>query len=329
MSAAFTNRAAPWRQKLRKLAASARVSRESGLMILIVLQIILFSIMFPVSFPTFGNFAAVVRNMALDGILATGMMLLMIGGLFDLSIGAMFSMVGVVTGWLMKTAGVPVPVAIAIGLGVAALGGFLNGFIVAKVRVNALIATLGTMGIFRGVAILLGGPGINFLPASFTRLGQAQLFGIQSPVWLMLFVAVLSHYLLARTSFFRQYYYIGSNPKAARLSGIGVERMQVLGFVLMGLLAGLSGIAFASRIGTSVSIAGDGAELRVITAVILGGASLNGGKGTVRGAIVGVAFIALINNVLIISAVSAYWQSIIIGVVLVCAVAADALLNRD
>lgn len=329
MSAAFTNRAAPWRQKLRKLAASARVSRESGLMILIVLQIILFSIMFPVSFPTFGNFAAVVRNMALDGILATGMMLLMIGGLFDLSIGAMFSMVGVVTGWLMKTAGVPVPLAIAIGLGVAALGGFLNGFIVAKVRVNALIATLGTMGIFRGVAILLGGPGINFLPASFTRLGQAQLFGIQSPVWLMLFVAVLSHYLLARTSFFRQYYYIGSNPKAARLSGIGVERMQVLGFVLMGLLAGLSGIAFASRIGTSVSIAGDGAELRVITAVILGGASLNGGKGTVRGAIVGVAFIALINNVLIISAVSAYWQSIIIGVVLVCAVAADALLNRD
>lgn len=205
----------------------------------------------------------------------------------------------------------------------------MNGLIVAKVKVNALIATLGTMGIFRGLSVLLGGPGISFLPPSFSRLGQAVFLGIQSPVWLMSLVVLLFQYLMARTRFFRQYYYIGSNQRAAYLSGINVPRMQMLAFTLMGLLAGLSGIVFASRIATSVSIAGDGAELRVITAVILGGASLTGGKGTIWGAIIGVAFIALINNVLIISAVSTYWQSIIIGIVLVLAVAMDALLNRQ
>ena len=329
MSVTSMDQSATLPLKPRRPAKSLFFSREMALMALIVFQVIVFSILFPISFPTFANFAAIARNLALDGIMATGMMLMMIGGCFDLSIGGMFSMAGVITGWLMKEAGLPVPLAVVIGLAVATFGGWMNGLIVAKVKVNALIATLGTMGIFRGLSVLLGGPGISFLPPSFSRLGQAVFLGIQSPVWLMSLVVLLFQYLMARTRFFRQYYYIGSNQRAAYLSGINVPRMQMLAFTLMGLLAGLSGIVFASRIATSVSIAGDGAELRVITAVILGGASLTGGKGTIWGAIIGVAFIALINNVLIISAVSTYWQSIIIGIVLVLAVAMDALLNRQ
>ncbi len=309
----------------RKNFATIAVTRETALLGLIVLQLILFSLLFPYSFPTAANFSAIVRNLALDGILATGMMMMMIGGSFDLSVGGMFSLAGVVTGWLMKSAGLPVPLAITAGLGVAAFGGFLNGVIVARVKVNALIATLGTMGIFRGFAVLAGGPGITFLPPSFSALGQSELLGLQTPVWVMLLLAVLFQYLLARTSFFRRYYYIGNNPKAATLSGINVPKMQVVGFTLMGLIAGLAGILFAARIGTAVSIAGDGAELRVITAVILGGASLTGGKGKIWGALIGVAFIALINNIVIIARVSSYWQSILIGVVLVCAVALDAV----
>ena len=329
MSVTSMDQSATLLLKPRRPAKSLFFSREMALMALIVFQVIVFSILFPISFPTFANFAAIARNLALDGIMATGMMLMMIGGWFDLSIGGMFSMAGVITGWLMKEAGLPVPLAVVIGLAVAAFGGWMNGLIVAKVKVNALIATLGTMGIFRGLSVLLGGPGISVLPPSFFRLGQAVFLGIQSPVWLMSLVVLLFQCLMARTRFFRQYYYIGSNQRAAYLSGINVPRMQMLAFTLMGLLAGLSGIVFASRIATSVSIAGDGAELRVITAVILGGASLTGGKGTIWGAIIGVTFIALINNVLIISAVSTYWQSIIIGIVLVLAVAMDALLNRQ
>jgi ribose/xylose/arabinose/galactoside ABC-type transport system permease subunit len=303
-------------------------TREFLLVALIVLQIVVFSILFPVSFPNFENFAAILRNLAADGILAVGMMIMLITGLFDLSVGGMLSMIGVITGWLMKQAGFPVWLAILVGLAVAALGGLINGLVVAKLRVNALIATLGTMGIFRGVAVLIGGPGIGFLPESFNRIGQSQLFGVQSPVWIMAALALVFQYLMSRTAFFRQYYYIGANEKAATLSGINVTRMQIVAFTIMGLIAGLAGIVFASRIGTSVSIAGDGAELRVITAVILGGASLNGGKGTIWGALIGVTFIALIQNILIIAKVDAYWQNIIIGVVLVGAVALDAAFNR-
>lgn len=303
-------------------------SRELGLAALTLLIILLFSILFPYTFKSFANFNAILRNLAFEGILAIGMMLMLVGGVFDLSVGAMASMIGVITGWLMKSAGWPVPAAIAAGLLVAAAGGFLNGFIVAKVRVNALITTLGTMGIFQGIALLIGGPGITFLPESFTKFGQAEIGGVQAPVLLLVVLAAVAHYCLAHTRFFRQYYYIGSNPKAAHLSGINVERLQILSFTLMGMIAGLAGIVYASRIATATSTVGVGAELTAITAVILGGASLTGGKGTIWGAMIGVFFMALMKNVLIISRVSSEWQGIILGAVLVLAVAVDSVMNR-
>jgi ribose transport system permease protein len=186
--------------------------------------------------------------------------------------------------------------------------------------------------------LLIGGPGITFLPDSFTRFGQAEFprlawgtfkfNGLQTPVWLMLALALVAHYCLAHTRFFRQYYYIGSNPKAALLSGIQVERMQVLAFTIMGVIAGLAGIVYASRIATASSTVGDLKELGAITAVILGGASLAGGKGTIAGALIGVFFMALMQNVLIIMRVSSEWQGIILGGVLVLAVAVDSLMNR-
>jgi ribose transport system permease protein len=260
--------------------------------------------------------------------MAAGMLVLMVSGLFDLSVGGMFSMIGVLAGWLMKHGGVPVPLAVLAGLAVAALGGFINGFIVARVKVNALITTLGTMQIFRGVAVLVGGPGITFLPESFAKLGQAKVLGLQSTVWIMFAVMAVFHFLMRKTRFFRQYYYIGGNEKAAVLSGIPVPSMQVAAFVISGLLAGLSGMLFSARIATSVSVAGDGAELRIITAVILGGASLKGGKGSILGALIGVVFIALINNLMIIAKISSYWQSIVIGMVLVIAVAMDYFFEK-
>jgi ribose/xylose/arabinose/galactoside ABC-type transport system permease subunit len=196
------------------------------------------------------------------------------------------------------------------------------------VRVNPLITTLGTMGVFQGIALLVGGPGITFLPESFTRVGQAELLGLQMPVWLLLVMALAAHYALAHTRFFRKYYFIGSNGKAARLSGINVERMQVLGFAVAGVIAGLAGIVYASRIATASATLGVGAELQAVTAVILGGASLAGGQGTIRGALIGVFFMALMKNVLIISRVSSEWQGIALGGVLVAAVALDSAMSR-
>ena len=301
--------------------SSFRLTRETILVALTLLAAGAASFVFPKSFPTWANATALLRNMALDGVMACGMMVLMVGGLFDLSIGSMFSMAGVLTAWMLGV--LPGSVAVAAGLGIAAVGGALNGWVVAKVKVNALIATLGTMQIFRGVAVLIGGPGLSNLPAGFGRVGQAEWLGLQSPIWLMICVSIAGQFLLAKTRFFRRYYYIGANSKAALLSGIRVEQMQFFAFVLMGLLAGLAGIVFAARVGTATSTAGDGAELRIITAVILGGASLSGGRGTIWGALAGVLFISLINNIMIFARLSPEWQSIIIGFVLVVAVGLD------
>lgn len=304
------------------------MTRELGLVILIVLLFIVASLAYPSVFPTYDNIAAILRNLALDGVMATGTLLLLVGGVFDLSIGAMFSMGGVVIGWMLKDMGMPLGLALIGALIMVALGGLLNGFLVAKVGVNALITTLGTMQIFRGIAILFGGPGIVLTNYSeFINLGQSNILGLQTGVWLMIIVVILFLYLLSKTRYFRQFYYIGGNEKAAELSGINVQRMKILGFVIMAILAGLSGIAFAARLGSAVSRAGDGKELQIITAVILGGASLQGGKGTVWGALAGVIFIALINNVMIIANVSTYWQSIVIGVILIMAVAADSIFT--
>jgi len=309
-------------------ASRFRLTRETILIILTLAAIIGATLAFPRSFPTYANLSALLRNMALDGVMACGMVVLMVSGVFDLSVGSLFSMTGVLTGWLMTRAGLPVPLAILAGLGLAALAGTLNGFVVAKVRVNALIATLGTMQVFRGIAVLVGGPGIANLPPAYTGLGQAEWLGLQAPIWLMLAVVIVGQFCLAKTRFFRKYYYVGANAKAAHLSGIPVDRMLIVGFTLMGLLAGLAGMTFAARVGTASSTAGDGAELRIITAVILGGASLTGGRGTVWGTLVGVLFIALINNVMIFARLSPEWQSIVIGSVLVIAVALDRFLAR-
>src|SRR5689334_17704632 len=299
-------------------------SREVSLALVIYLAIIVASILYPTSFFSAANLRVVLNNLAVEGILALGMMMLMIGGVFDLSVGSLMSLVGVVSGWLMIGRGWPVGPSAAAGMLLGTLGGFVNGLLVAHARVNALIATLGTLGIFQGVAILIAGPSIANLPTQFTRLGQSELLGLQAPVWLLLVLLLITHFGLHHTRLMRQYYYIGSNARAARLSGIEVERMQILGFTMMGLMAGLAGLAFAARVGTAVSSAGAGAELRVITAVILGGASLTGGKGSMPGALLGVTFMALVNNILIITRVSSYWQSIVVGFILVLAVALDS-----
>ena len=303
--------------------------RELDLLLLLFLTAVVFSILYPVSFYSIGNFQAVLRNLAADGIVAVGMMMLMVAGVFDLSVGAMWSLAGVVVGYLLVHFHCSTAVAVSAGLLTGALGGLANGVIVTRARVNALIATLAMMGILHGLAVLIGGTSIANLPEEFTKLGQAEWMGVQSPVWLLLIIASVAHYLLARTRWFRQLYYIGANAKAAALSGILVARMQIVAFVLAGLVAAAAGIAFASRVGTAVTQAGSGAELRVITAVILGGASLTGGRGTILGAILGVAFMSLVNNLLIIVGVSSYWHGIVVGVILIVAVGLDSLRTQE
>lgn len=308
---------------LRRLVGRIAASRPLTLLILILVLSFYMTLRFPENFPTAYNIGAVLLNAAQQGILVVGMMLLMIGGTFDLSIGSTLALSGVVSAIAVTQLGLPPLIAALSGVLFGAIAGLVNGFITTRLGINALITTLATMTIFRGVTQLLSGTGISPISDSFAQLGQTTFLGIEPPFWTMVVIVLAGTWAVARTRFFRQYYFIGGNPRAAQLSGIKVERLMLIAFVLMGALAGLSGILGAARLNAAVVTAGIGVELNVITAAVLGGASLKGGEGTVIGGVLGVMLIALVQNALIINGVSVFFQGIIIGLVLLLAVSFD------
>lgn len=319
MSDVMKQPARPMRNPLRVLAGS----RPLTLFVLVVVLCVTMTIAYPNNFPTPYNASAVLLNAAQNGILVTGMMMLMIAGTFDLSIGSTLALAGVWAGVTVGLWGWPPALGLATGVGVGAIAGLVNGLIVTRIGINALIATLATLTIFRGLTYLTAGTGVTPIGDDFKLIGQAVFFGLQTPFWVMLAVVLIGGWAIARTRFFRQYYYIGGNAKAAKLSGIRVERLTLIGFVLMGTLAGLAGVLGAARLNSAVVSAGIGVELSVITATVLGGASLKGGEGSVLGGVLGVLFIALVQNAMIINGVGIFWQNIIIGLVLLLAVSLD------
>jgi ribose transport system permease protein len=287
------------------------------------------SLVFPDTFSTFDNFSQILLNLSIDTIVAVGMMLLLVSGSFDLSVGSVVAFAGCLTAYLLHFFQLPVPVAITIGLVSSVALGFINGYLIAYQGINPMIQTLAMMGIVRGCALMVSGSGIQNLPYWFNAIGQSKLAGIQMPVWYMLFCVLLFTFLLNKTTIFRQYYYIGGNEKAADLSGIRVKRMKMLGFVLSATLAGVAGILLSSRLGAALPTMGRGLELRVITAVILGGASLSGGYGKIPGALLGALFMGLVANIMVIARVSGYWQEIILGVILISTLWLDKVLQKN
>ncbi|CAN5184378.1 L-arabinose ABC transporter permease AraH [soil metagenome] len=299
--------------------------REKLLVVLIVALIAAMAILEPATFPTSGNAAVVLLDTAQTGILACGMMVLMISGMFDLSIGGILAFSGIAAGIAAKHWGFPPIGAFLVGCGWGMVLGVINGVLVTQFRINALIATLATLSIYRGGLQLVSGAGVTNIGNGFTMFGQTQILGIYSPFWFMAAIVLLFGFLVGRTRYFRQAYYIGGNARAAKLSGINVDRTVFSFFVIMGLLAGLAGALLASRLNTAVVLAGQGVELKVITAVVLGGASLSGGVGSILGAFLGVLLMALLQNAMIIAGISPFWQLIVVGFVLLVSVGLDQL----
>jgi ribose transport system permease protein len=302
--------------------------RVFTLTITIVLLSIVLAVVFPGRFATTANFSQLLLNLSIDAIVAVGMMVLMISGMFDLSVGSVVAFSGGLAAYLIYYHDAHFLAAIFAGLSGSVLIGLVNGLLIARAGINPMIQTLAMMGIVRGLALMLSGAGIQNFPYEFIYIGQSRLFGLQAPVWYMIFIVVLFQFLVSKTVFFRRYYFIGSNERAATLSGIKVEKMKVYAFILSATLAGIAGILLSSRLGAALSTSGRGLELRVITAVILGGASLSGGYGKIWGALLGALFMALINNMLIISRVSGYWQEVILGAILIVAVGIDQWLLK-
>ncbi len=225
----------------------------------------------------------------------------------------MLALTGMVVAKLLF-GGMDVFLALPLALGVSALVGAVNGILIAVVGVNALITTLGMMSIAASLSLVVsGGYPVSGLPDAFLFLGQGHVLGIPFPVLLLVVVAVAADLLLRRARWLRLVYYIGGNERAAVLSGVPVQRVRILIFVFCAFMAGVAGIIATARLGSAFPLAGRGAELRVISACVIGGCSLSGGEGTILGALLGVLLMALISNGLVLLNVSVNWQGIVTG----------------
>ena len=302
--------------------------REFGLLAIIALLFVVMSFASPY-FLTWGNIRAILLSFSIEGIVVIGMTILLIVGGIDLSVGSVVCLSMVIGGTLFLAGLDPWSASL---IAVAACGfiGFLMGLCVTRIGLHFFIVSLAFMVITRGLSLLFtqGTPQSLFsLPPAFKFVGQGSLGGMPFVIVIFVVLIALFDVLLRRSVIFRRVYYTGSNEKAARLSGIDTKRMKVMCATICSTLAGIAGVIYMARFGAATPQFGVGMELSVIAAAVIGGASLNGGSGTIAGAVLGAALLSMVTSSLILLNVPVYWQDIIRGAILLVAVTADHILN--
>lgn len=279
-----------------------------------------------------GNLASVVRQTTVITVMAMGMTMVMVSGGIDLSVGSLLALSGVCGALTMTTKANSLAVVLlglVVCLSVGLLGGFINGLAVTRLKIPPFIVTLGALGIYRGIALIItDGNGVVALPENFGKLAEGALLGIPVPLLIVVVIALLVHFLLTSTQPGRYCYAIGSNVEAARYAGIRVTRYQILFYCILGLLTGLAGAIETARLVTGVPTSGEGYELNVIAAVVIGGGSLSGGQGTVVGTIIGSLIMGVLSNGANLLGISPFIQKIVIGTVIVMAVTFDEFQRR-
>ncbi len=299
------------------------------IVVAVIAECLIFSILSP-SFLAIDNFVNVALQIAIYGILAVGMTLVIITGGIDLSVGSLVALAGVTAASVMeKLSGQPstgTVLAIGLGLLIGLISGGFAGLVITQLRVPPFIVTLALMTIERGLAfILTGGFSIGNLPLGFGFLGRGHLGPLPVPVFAMAMVFLVGYLLLSKSQYGRYIYAIGGNEEASRLSGINTKGVVQGVYLFNGALAGLAGITLASRLGAGVPNSGQQYELDVIAAVVVGGTSLMGGVGSVVGTFWGTVFIGILNNGLNLANVDPYTQKVALGVVILLAVLLDRM----
>jgi ribose transport system permease protein len=276
-----------------------------------------------------GNLGSVARQTAVITVMAMGMTMVMVSGGIDLSIGSMMALAGV-TGAFALAGGAPPLLGILTSMTAGAVCGFLNGTAVTSLRIPPFVVTLGAMGIYRGVALLVtDGKAVVGLPTRFGYLAEGDVLGlIPVPLLIVAVVALVIHFVLSSTRLGRYCYAIGSNVEAARFAGVRVARCQIIFYLILGTLAGLAGAIESARLITGQPTTGEGYELRVIAAVVIGGGSLSGGQGTVVGTIIGALIMGVLANGANLLGISSFTQQIVIGAVIILAVTFDEFQRR-
>lgn len=282
------------------------------------------------NFFRYTNVYSLVFGLSMEFLLIIGITLLLIMGEVDLSIGSVYAFAGVFTGLLVYELEIPLIVSIVICLTVTGAIGFVNGFLVVRFRANSLMITIGTMIFFRGLTDVL----INFLkgityPYEYRAIANFKILNVNFTIFLMFIVIIALEYLLINHSSFKKLYYIGENTLSAKLYGIRVDRIKHTIFIVTSMTAGMAGILGASRSGQTVWNTGQGLEFKMITAAILGGASLFGGKGSVVKSLFGLFLLTIILNGLIMYSVDPVWTDVVVGTVLILAIVFDTRINRE
>ena len=272
-------------------------------------------------FMSVGNLLNQGRLMTEVALVALPMTFIIITAGIDLSVGSIFGLTAIVLGVFWYNVGVPLPFAMVMALGVGTLAGFFNGLLITRLRVPPLIMTLATLALYRGLAEGISqARSVRGYPEWFFVLGQGEVLGVPTQLWILLVAIVVFWVVLARTTFGRSLYAIGHNETAARYSAIRVDRIKLIIYSLSGMMAGLAGIIFVSRVSTTRSDMGTGLELDVIAAVVLGGTSIFGGVGTIAGTVLGFTLIQLLKNGLALTGVKGDATIVVIGTVLILSI---------
>jgi erythritol transport system permease protein len=317
------------------------VLRLRALLALVVLLVI-FSLTTS-SFLSANNFTILTKHVAITALLAMGMTFVVLTGGIDLSVGSVVGLSGMVAGGLL-TRGLLIPGALhawfpsltlvlLLALGIGALVGLLNGLLITQLRIAPFIATLGTLYVARGTALLMSGGrtfpdlagDVSGRHTGFPAVGQAFLLGVPIPVWLMVAVGVLFAVIAAKTPFGRHVYAVGGNERAALLAGIRVNRVKVLTYVISGVCAAIVGLIIAAQLEAAHPATGESFELTAIAAAVLGGTSLMGGRGSIVGSLIGAFVIGVLADGLVMMGTSEFWQMVVKGIVIILAVAIDQL----
>jgi len=299
-----------------------------GIIITLIVECIILSFLSPY-FLTAKNIINVLRAISINAIVTVGMTMVLISGGLDLSVGSVIGLGGMVTAFFLTTLGMSLPVALIVGIGTGAIIGYTISLFVTKLNINSFIVTLGFLSVARGIIYLFStGANIKVTNPVIIYLGQGTVGVIPVSVILMTVIAIIGAVFLKYSVTGRYIYAIGGNERAARLSGIRIENVRMLVFILTSALAAFAGIVMIGRLGTAEVIAGTGAEIDIIAAVIIGGTSLSGGKGSIIGSLIGAAIIGVLRNGFVILGLPIAAQTIGIGMVVILSVTIDSLRSR-
>lgn len=302
--------------------------RQYGLIISLLILCIVMSFLSD-NFFSISNLLNVARQVSVTAISAVGMTLIIIIGGIDLSVGSILALSGIMAATVYNSSHSPI-LALVTGILAGAAVGLINGFVTAKGKIAGFITTLATMSVFRGISfIYTGGVPVEAANPNFKYFGTGYFLNIPVPIIIMIIVLLMGSFIMNRTRFGRYIYAIGGNEQTSKWSGLKVDSVKIYVYMLSGLLTGLAGVILTARLASGQPYAGQGFELDVIAAVIVGGTSLAGGRGNISGTIIGVLLIGILSNGLTLLNVSSYYQMVIKGIIIILAVLIDTLGRRN